>query len=100
LFVSSTYAKVLSYQADEHPSQSFTSAFVEMHFSHSKFPANLETSAPPTRYSDVVIIGAGFSGINVACQLQRQLGVSDFTIYDRADEIGGAWAANKCKTLP
>lgn len=48
--------------------------------------------------SDVVIIGAGLSGVNMACQLQRQLNVSNFVIYDRATEIGGAWAANKCTT--
>ncbi|KAJ5142496.1 uncharacterized protein N7515_001283 [Penicillium bovifimosum] len=47
-------------------------------------------------YSDVVIIGAGLSGIDMACQLQRQLCVSDYVVYDRAGELGGAWAANKC----
>ncbi|KAJ5593484.1 hypothetical protein N7537_010388 [Penicillium hordei] len=46
-------------------------------------------------YSDVAIIGAGLSGIDMACQLQRQLRVSDYVIYDRAQELGGAWAANK-----
>ncbi|KAH8178654.1 flavin-binding monooxygenase-like domain-containing protein [Sarocladium implicatum] len=49
----------------------------------------------PTSYSDVVIIGAGISGINMACQLQRQLGVHDYVIYERAQELGGAWAANQ-----
>jgi cation diffusion facilitator CzcD-associated flavoprotein CzcO len=49
-----------------------------------------------TLYSDVVIIGAGLSGIDIACQLQRQLRVSDYMIYDRARELGGAWAANNC----
>ncbi|KAH8646864.1 hypothetical protein BX600DRAFT_420747 [Xylariales sp. PMI_506] len=48
-----------------------------------------------TLYSDVVIIGAGFSGINVACQLQRKLGVTDFIIYERASDFGGAWFANQ-----
>ncbi|KAJ5898761.1 hypothetical protein N7495_003505 [Penicillium taxi] len=48
-----------------------------------------------TLQSDVVIIGAGLSGINMACQLQRQLKVNDFVLYDRASELGGAWAANK-----
>lgn len=48
-------------------------------------------------YNDVVIIGAGFSGINMACQLQRQLGVTDYVIYDRAKGMGGAWQANQCK---
>lgn len=50
-------------------------------------------------YSDVVIIGAGLSGINMACQLQRQLQVTSFVIYDRAAELGGAWAANKCNVI-
>lgn len=51
----------------------------------------------PSVYNDVVIIGAGLSGVNMACQLQRQLGITDFVIYDRAQELGGAWAANNCK---
>lgn len=50
-----------------------------------------------TRSSDVVIIGAGFSGVDMACQLQRQLGLTNYVIYDRASTLGGAWAANRCK---
>lgn len=46
-------------------------------------------------YSDVVIIGAGFSGINLACQLQRKLNFTDYVIYDRAADFGGTWSANK-----
>ena len=42
----------------------------------------------PTRRSDVAIIGAGFSGINIACQLQRKLGVTDYVIYDRHPTLG------------
>lgn len=49
------------------------------------------------RYSDMVIIGAGFSGINLACQLQRKLNFTDYVIYDRATDFGGTWSANKCK---
>jgi len=48
----------------------------------------------PHLYSDVVIIGAGFSGIDLACQLQRKLGLTNYVIYDRATEFGGA-----CKCL-
>jgi cation diffusion facilitator CzcD-associated flavoprotein CzcO len=51
-------------------------------------------------YSDVVIIGAGLSGIGMACQLQRKLRFTDYVIYDRAAELGGAWAANKCNVCP
>ncbi|KAJ5751408.1 uncharacterized protein N7511_008373 [Penicillium nucicola] len=54
-----------------------------------------DMESPKRLYSDVVIIGAGLSGINMACQLQRQLRISDYVIYDRARELGGAWAANK-----
>ncbi|KAK3897019.1 hypothetical protein C8A05DRAFT_20132 [Staphylotrichum tortipilum] len=49
----------------------------------------------PVRRSDVAIIGAGFSGINIACQLQRKLGVTDYVIYDRASDYGGTWFANR-----
>ncbi|KAJ5109098.1 hypothetical protein N7456_005773 [Penicillium angulare] len=43
----------------------------------------------------VIVIGAGFSGLATACQLQRQLDCDDFVIYDRASAPGGAWWANK-----
>ncbi|KAH8883255.1 FAD/NAD(P)-binding domain-containing protein [Thozetella sp. PMI_491] len=48
-----------------------------------------------SHYSDVVIIGAGFSGINFACQLQRKLGITNYTVYERESGYGGAWFANK-----
>lgn len=59
---------------------------------------NMNDNLLPTRHSDVVIIGAGFSGINFACQLQRKLGVTDYVIYDRAADFGGTWFANRCET--
>ncbi|KAG9241803.1 hypothetical protein BJ878DRAFT_518774 [Calycina marina] len=48
-----------------------------------------------TLYNDVVIIGAGFSGINLACQLQRKLNFSDYVIYDRGHDLGGTWSSNR-----
>ena len=71
----------------------FSAPFESIPFS-SDIPYKLKMAQT---YSDVVIIGAGISGVNMACQLEKELKVSNYTIYDRASEIGGAWAANKCK---
>lgn len=47
---------------------------------------------PPTK---VIIIGAGFSGVTMACNLQMQLHLTDYCVYDRNSEIGGVWYTNK-----
>ncbi|KAL4967879.1 flavin-containing monooxygenase [Aspergillus stella-maris] len=47
------------------------------------------------KYSKVVIIGAGFSGLTMACQLQDKLKEYDYTVYERSRETGGTWSANK-----
>jgi len=41
----------------------------------------------------IAIIGAGFAGIGMAIQL-RKAGIESFTIFERADEIGGTWRDN------
>ncbi|MDF1667592.1 MAG: NAD(P)/FAD-dependent oxidoreductase, partial [Planctomycetota bacterium] len=41
----------------------------------------------------IAIIGAGFSGIAMALELQRA-NFSDFTIYESADDLGGTWRDN------
>jgi cation diffusion facilitator CzcD-associated flavoprotein CzcO len=41
----------------------------------------------------VAIIGAGFSGIGMACGLLRS-GVTDFVVLERAREVGGTWRDN------
>ncbi|KAK9462729.1 FAD/NAD(P)-binding domain-protein [Lipomyces oligophaga] len=43
----------------------------------------------PSKYYDVVIIGAGFSGVYLTYQL-RKLGFS-VHVYDRAPSLGGTW---------
>jgi len=40
----------------------------------------------------VVIVGAGISGLYMAETLKRA-GI-DFTIYEKADEVGGTWREN------
>ncbi|MDG3015644.1 NAD(P)/FAD-dependent oxidoreductase [Speluncibacter jeojiensis] len=45
------------------------------------------------REYDVVVIGAGISGIGAAIRL-RQSGITDFVVLEKADSIGGTWRAN------
>ena len=41
----------------------------------------------------VAIVGAGFGGLGLGIRL-KQAGVTDFTIFDRGDEVGGTWRDN------
>ena len=41
----------------------------------------------------IAIVGCGFGGIALGIAL-RKAGIDDFTIYERADEIGGVWRDN------
>ncbi|MGH0032669.1 MAG: flavin-containing monooxygenase [Myxococcota bacterium] len=41
----------------------------------------------------VAILGAGFGGIGAAIRL-KQAGIEDFTVFERADEVGGTWRDN------
>ena len=50
----------------------------------------LEPGTPTPR---VAIIGSGFGGIGMACRL-RQAGIETFTIYEKADAVGGTWRDN------
>jgi cation diffusion facilitator CzcD-associated flavoprotein CzcO len=43
---------------------------------------------------DAVIVGAGFGGMGAAIQLDR-LGIRDFVILDREDDLGGTWHVNR-----
>ncbi|KAI1825698.1 putative monooxygenase [Xylaria intraflava] len=44
--------------------------------------------------TDIIIIGAGMSGLGFAIQLLRQYGHRNFEIIERASRIGGTWQAN------
>ncbi|KAB8218970.1 hypothetical protein BDV33DRAFT_192284 [Aspergillus novoparasiticus] len=44
---------------------------------------------------EVIIIGAGISGLGMAIQLKRLLGHDSFTIYEKSDNIGGTWWHNR-----
>lgn len=45
------------------------------------------------RSPSVIVIGAGMSGICMAIKL-KQAGVTDVTVLEKADEIGGTWRDN------
>ncbi|KAM0444467.1 hypothetical protein ACHAO4_010105 [Trichoderma viride] len=50
------------------------------------------TGAPQN--TDVLIIGAGMSGIGFAVQLLKQFGTRNFTIIEKSDNLGGTWWVN------
>ncbi len=45
------------------------------------------------RTDTVGILGAGLSGLAMAIRL-RQVGIEDFTIYERVTDVGGTWLRN------
>jgi len=55
----------------------------------------MNDAPPSTRSSEfpIAIIGAGFAGIGTAIQLLKA-GIRSFTIFERAEEIGGTWRDN------
>ena len=46
---------------------------------------------PPTEHRDVVVIGAGISGITAAYHLQTMSPDRDFTILEGRADLGGTW---------
>jgi cation diffusion facilitator CzcD-associated flavoprotein CzcO len=46
-------------------------------------------------YYPVIVIGAGASGIAMACQLKQQLDFDQFRVFERQAGIGGTWWINR-----
>ncbi|KAJ5935166.1 hypothetical protein N7466_004713 [Penicillium verhagenii] len=46
-------------------------------------------------FVQVTVIGAGFSGLAMACQLKKQLKCEDLVIYDQMPQPGGTWWSNQ-----
>ncbi|TWH10720.1 cyclohexanone monooxygenase [Rhodococcus rhodochrous J45] len=44
---------------------------------------------------DVVIVGAGISGLGAAVQLLRH-GIDNFVVLEKADAVAGTWRDNTC----
>ncbi|THC87874.1 hypothetical protein EYZ11_012677 [Aspergillus tanneri] len=45
-------------------------------------------------FRKVIIVGAGFSGLTMACQMKHRLKCDDFVVYDRESGFGGTWRVN------
>lgn len=44
--------------------------------------------------TEVLIIGAGQSGLGLAIQLVRKFGYRKFTLIEKSTDVGGTWLAN------
>ncbi|HVX20511.1 MAG TPA: NAD(P)/FAD-dependent oxidoreductase [Acidimicrobiales bacterium] len=56
-------------------------------------PGDAAGPSGPEEPVDVVVVGAGFSGVGMAVRL-RQIGVVDFVVLDRGPDAGGTWRDN------
>lgn len=43
----------------------------------------------------VIVIGAGFSGINCAIRIPQRLRNVQLTVYEKNDDVGGTWLENR-----
>ncbi len=46
-------------------------------------------------YYPILIVGAGESGIALACRLKETLGFDQFRLFDRQAGLGGTWWTNR-----
>jgi cation diffusion facilitator CzcD-associated flavoprotein CzcO len=44
--------------------------------------------------TEVLIIGAGMSGLGLAVQIVRQFGIRNFELIEKSNDVGGTWLAN------
>jgi cation diffusion facilitator CzcD-associated flavoprotein CzcO len=51
------------------------------------------TASAPHASRKIAIIGAGFSGLCLGIQLKKR-GIDNFTIFEKADRVGGTWREN------
>jgi len=48
-------------------------------------------ATPAPEYRDVIIVGAGLSGVDAAYRLQTQCSTKSYTVLEARDAIGGTW---------
>jgi cation diffusion facilitator CzcD-associated flavoprotein CzcO len=44
--------------------------------------------------TEVLIIGAGVSGLGLAVQIIRKFGIRNFELVEKSEDVGGTWLAN------
>jgi cation diffusion facilitator CzcD-associated flavoprotein CzcO len=44
--------------------------------------------------TEVLIIGAGMSGLGLAVQIIRKFGIKNFELIEKSEDVGGTWLAN------
>lgn len=62
-----------------------------MNNSNEHAPLKTDTQASAVERHDVIIIGAGLSGIGSAVRLQRECPDRSFILLERREDIGGTW---------
>ncbi len=50
-----------------------------------------DPSAPPPLDVDVLVVGAGISGVDVACRLARRCPETSWAVLEARDRVGGTW---------
>ena len=56
---------------------------------------NTPDTTAETQYFDVLIVGAGISGIDAAYHLQKLCPTKSFTLLETQETFGGTWATHK-----
>ncbi|BAL87950.1 putative FAD-dependent monooxygenase [Actinoplanes missouriensis 431] len=56
-------------------------------------PEHSQSADDPLRDVEIIVVGAGFSGLGLGIQLKRR-GHESFVILERADDVGGSWRDN------